>query len=140
MKINEKSEILLSRSFMKYSKYKNGYLKKWIEAHYDQRETNKKNFDYKELYYLVFMIIFLFRIIKVLPIIDNNNKIVVYFGSPWHYLGGNRFHNELSFLLWTINFIALYLFLHNCQSEQYKWLEIFAFLSGLICHEKIGIN
>jgi hypothetical protein len=42
------------------------------------------------------------------------------------------------FLLWTTNIIAFNLYVINSPDKHYKWLELFAFLNGIIPHKRIG--
>jgi hypothetical protein len=45
---------------------------------------------------------------------------------------------EVMFLLWTTNFIAFSLYVIHSPDKHYKWLELFAFLNGIIPHKRIG--
>jgi len=135
---NEAKEVIPITKFFNFSKVVNGFLKEWIESHYSQKRTVQSIFSLKQTLRLVFMSMCLIRSIKLIIITDNNNKLLIYFGSPFQYLGGNRFHNEFLLILWDINFILTHIFVIHSKTKQYKWLEIFAFLSGFLPFAKIG--
>jgi hypothetical protein len=86
------------------------------------------------------MILIGVRIMKMIRIDDQNNRLLVYFGSPWHYLGGNNLYVETLLGFWALNTISFHLFLDYSQNKQFGWLEIFEFLAGIISYNKIGIS
>jgi hypothetical protein len=123
-----------------YSKLKQGYLKCWIQE-YSQRVKNKKmSFSVEEKISSMFMIAIMVRILKVITITDMKDRILIYLGSPWSYLGGNNSYIETILLMWTINYMAFNLFIIHSKRKHYKWLEIFEFLAGIIPYKDIGIN
>jgi hypothetical protein len=89
---------------------------------------------------LMFMIAILARILKVIKITDMKDRILIYLGSAWNYLGGNNSYIETLLLLWTINCISFNLLVIRSKIKHYKWLEIFEFLAGIISYKDIGIN
>jgi hypothetical protein len=86
------------------------------------------------------MIAILARILKVIKITDMKDRILIYLGSAWNYLGGNNSYIETLFLLWTIDCIAFNLYVIRSKRKHYKWLQIFEFLAGIISYKDIGIN
>jgi hypothetical protein len=62
----------------------------------------------------------------------------MYLGRPWHYWEVNYVHIEIMFLLWTTNWMTFNVFVIHSPEKHYKWLELFAFLNGLIPHIRIG--
>jgi hypothetical protein len=62
----------------------------------------------------------------------------MYLGRQWHYMEANYVHVKVMFLLWTTNIIAFNLQFIHSSDKHYKWLELFAFLNGIIAHKKIG--
>jgi hypothetical protein len=123
-----------------YSKLKHAYLRHWIQECSERAKNKKMSFSNEEKISLMFMIAIVVRSLKILKITDLKDRILVYLGSPWSYLGGNNSYIETIFLLWTINFIAINLFVIYSKRKLYKWLEIFEFLAGIISHKDIGIN
>jgi hypothetical protein len=123
-----------------YSELKHGCLKRWIQEYSDRGKNKKMNFSNEEKISLMFMIAIVVRILKILTITDMNDRILVYLGSAWNYLGGNNSYIETIFLLWTINCIAFNLFVIRSKRKHYKWLEIFEFLAGIISYKDIGMN
>jgi hypothetical protein len=123
-----------------YSKLKHGYLKRWIQEYSEREKNNKMNFSNEEKISLMFMIAIVVRILKILTITDVNDRILVYLGSAWNYLGGNNSYIETVFLLWTINCIAFNLFVIRSKRKNYKWLKPFEFLAGIISYKDIGMN
>jgi hypothetical protein len=123
-----------------YSELKHGYLKRWIQKFSEKEKNKKMSFSNEEKISLMFMIAIVVRSLKILKITDLKDRILVYLGSPWSYLGGNNSYIETIFLLWTINFIAINLFVIYSKRKLYKWLEIFEFLAGIISYKDIGMN
>jgi hypothetical protein len=78
------------------------------------------------------------RIIISLSNNDENEELLMYLGRQWRYMEVNYVHVETIFLLWTINIIAFNLYVIHSPDKHYKWLELFAFLNGIIPHERIG--
>jgi hypothetical protein len=105
-----------------YSYWKNGFLKNYIR----NRVFNENNHK-TEIIIIVFIILSALRIMKMNRINDQNNRLLVYFGSPWHYLGGNHFFIETVLGLWALYAIAFHSFLNNSRNKHFEWLEIFEF-------------
>ncbi len=123
-----------------YSALKHGYLKRWIEEYSERVKNNKMSFSNKDKICLMFAIALVIRTLKIIPITDLKDRILVYLGSPWNYLGENNSYIETLLLLWTIYFIAFDLFVIYSKRKHYKWLEIFEFLAGIIPYKDIGKN
>jgi hypothetical protein len=123
-----------------YSELKHGYLKRWIQEHSERRKNKKMSLRNEQKISLMLMIAILVRILKIMTINDMKDRILVYLGSAWNYLGGNNSYIETIFLLWTINFIAFNLFVIRSKRKHYEWLEIFEFLAGIISYKDIGMN
>jgi len=128
----------LFRKFVLYSYWKNGFINRWLQNHFYNKTKLYLSFTFKDVINLIFFFFFVIRYLIVIRIKDDENRLLVYFGSTLHLVGGNRFHCETLLLLWTLHPIAYYLFLLNMESKQYKWLEIFAFLGGITSYKKIG--
>jgi hypothetical protein len=122
-----------------YNYWKNGFLKNYILCRINNENNTKSKSSKKEII-TVFLMLFVLRIMKMIRIDEQNNKLLVYFGSPWHYLGANNFYFETLLGLWTLYAIAFYLFLNNSQNKHYEWFEIFEFLNGIISYDRIGIS
>jgi hypothetical protein len=130
----------LDTNNIEYSYWKNGFLKSYILYRINSENNTESKSSKKEIIIIVFMILIGVRIMKMIRIDDQNNRLLVYFGSPWHYLGGNHFHVEALMALWASYAIAFHLFLNNSQNKHFEWLEIFEFLAGIISYNKIGIS
>ena len=85
------------------------------------------------------MIFIVIRIMIVIWIKDPKNRLLIYFGSPWHLLGGNQLYHELLMLFWALYAILYYLLAIQTQHKPQEWLRIFSYLSGIIHYERIGI-
>jgi len=120
------------------SKLSSGFLKRWIQSHYKRESRVISIFNFVEMIRLIFTICYQIRVIKMLTIVDDSDRLLIYFGSPFHFLGGNRFHNEFLFILWNINNILTHIFVIHSRTQQYEWLEIFAFLGGYTKFSNIG--
>jgi hypothetical protein len=130
----------LDTNSIDYSYWKNGFLKNYILCRNNDENSPKSKSSKKETIIIVFLILSVLRIIKMIRIDDQNNRLLIYFGSPWHYLGGTNLYVEIIMLLWALYAIAFHSFLNNSQNKHYEWLEIFEFLNGIISYEKIGIS
>ncbi len=139
LKMSKLDIINLETEFISFSKYRNGYFKEWIENHFKNNDIFNLFLNPKDLISLIFMTLILVRVFLLLLFDISDDRLLLYLGSPWHHLGGNRTHGEILFLLWTINFIAIYLFVINSPSDQFKWIEVVAFLGKLLNREQIGI-
>ncbi len=128
----------MDTKYLKYSRFKTGYLEEWIHNKYDLKTDVHSSFTYNEIYILIFMFLFCIRCIISLSTSDGNEEFLMYLGRVWHHVEGNYVHMEVTFLMWTINIIALYLYFLHSPDKQYKWLELFAFLAGIIPHKRIG--
>jgi len=135
-----KNESTSNKKFINFSELRNGYLKRWIRDYLHSKIDIKASLNLKEILSLIFMIAIVIRIMKMITVTDSESKILIYLGSPWNRLGGNNVYIETLFLLWSINFILFYLFVIKSDCKQYKWLQIFQFLSGSVSYNKIGIN
>jgi hypothetical protein len=133
----EEEEIILDTKYLKYG-FKNGYIDQMIRNKYDLKTNVHSSFTYNEISVLIFIFILLIRIIISLSISDGNNEFLMYFGRFWHLMDLNYIHGEVLFLLWTINIIAIPLYIIHSPDKHYKWLQLFAFLFGIIPHKSIG--
>ncbi len=133
-----KEEVFLDTKYLKYSRLKNGYLEEWIRNKYDLKTNIHSRYTYNEISVLMLSFLFFIRCIISLLTSDENEKSLMYLGRPWHYIGGNCVHIEAIFLLWSTNIIAFYLYVIHSPDKHYKWLELFAFLNGIIPHKRIG--
>jgi hypothetical protein len=134
----EEKETFLNTKYLKYSRFKNGYLEEWIRNKYDLKTDVHSSFAYNEIYVLIFMFLMCIRCIISLSTSDGNEEFLMYLGRPWHYVEGNYVHFEVFFLMWTINCMTSYLYVIHSPDKHYKWLELFAFLNGIILHKRIG--
>jgi hypothetical protein len=134
----EKEEVFLDTKYLRYSRFKNGYLEEWIRNKYDLKTDVHSSFTYNEIYVLISMFLLYIRCIISLSTSDGNEEFFMYLGRPWHYVGGNYVHLEVMFIMWTTNIIAFYLYVIHRPDKQYKWLELFAFLNGIIPYKRIG--
>jgi hypothetical protein len=134
----EDEEIFLDTKYLKYSRFKNGYLEKWIRNKYDLKTDVHSSFSRNEISSLIFMFLMYIRIIISLSKNDENEELLMYLGRQWHRMEANYVHIEVMFLLWTTNIIAFYLYVIHSPDKHYKWLELFAFLNGIIPHKRIG--
>ncbi len=128
----------LDTNNINYSYWKNGFLKNYILYRINNENNTKSKSSKKEIIIIVFLMLNVLRIMKMIRIDDQNNRLLVYFGSPWHYLGGNHFYVETLAGFWTLNAIAFHLFLDYSRNKHFEWLEIFEFLVGIISYNKIG--
>jgi hypothetical protein len=135
---SEEKEVFLDTKYLKYSKFKNGYLEEWIHNKYELKFNIHSSFTYNEIYVLIFMFLISIRCIISLFTSDGNEELLMYLGRPWHYMGGNYVHLEVIFLMWTINCLTSNLYVIHSPDKHYKWLELFAFLNGIIPHKRIG--
>jgi hypothetical protein len=134
----KKEETFLNTKYLKYSRFKNGYLEEWIRNRYDLKTDVHSSFAYNEIYVLIFMFLMCIRCIISLSTSDGNEEFLMYLGRPWNYVEGNYVHFEVFFLMWTINCMTSYLYVIHSPDKHYKWLELFAFLNGIIPHKRIG--
>jgi hypothetical protein len=134
----EKEEVFLDTKYLKYSRFKNGYLEQWIHNKYDLKTDVHSSFAYNEIYVLIFMFLMSIRCIISLSTSDENEEFLMYLGRPWHYVGGNYVHLEVMFLLWTTNCMTSYLCVIHSPDKHYKWLVLFTFLNGIMPHKRIG--
>ena len=137
--LNDNQDIL-DEKFINFSYFKHGFLKQWINNYLNNESKNKMNITFKEKLSLIFMILIVVRILKIMRITDLKDRVLVYFGSVWNHLGGNHVYCETTFLFWSINFILLYIFVIQSPKNQFQWLEIYEFLSGMKSYKKIGIK
>jgi hypothetical protein len=136
---SEEEEVFLDTKYLKYSRFKNGYLEGWIRNKYDLKPI-QSSFTYYQISGLIFKILIFIRTIISLSISsDGNNELLMYLGRPWHYVGGNYVHIEVISLFWVTYYLTFNLYVIHSPDKHYKWLELFAFLNGLIPHKRIGI-
>ncbi len=102
-------EILLDTKYLKYSRFKNGYLELWIRNKYDLKVSVHSSFTYNEISGLMLVFLMYIRIIISLSTSDGNNELLMYLGRLWHYIGKNYVHLEIMFFLWTTNIIAFHI-------------------------------
>jgi hypothetical protein len=124
--------------FIKYSYLRNGFLKNFIRKRNERKNKKSLGLDRKEIFDLLFMSLFLTRTLISITISDDNYTALMYIGRSWHLLGANFMQNEVLCILWTLNFICVYVFVINSQTKQYKWLEVYEFLNGFLPYEEIG--
>jgi hypothetical protein len=127
-----------SENFIKFSSLRNGFLKKFIYKHHENEVKNSSSYDFIEMSTLLFMCLLLLRLLYSVTISDEDYTLLIYMGRNWHLLGANYMHNETLFILWTLNFVCIYVFVIQSPTKQYKWIEVYAFLKGILPHEKIG--
>jgi hypothetical protein len=133
-----KEEVFLDTKYLKYSRLKNGYLEEWIRNKYDLKTNIHSRYTYNETSGLILSFLFCIRCIVSLLTSDEDEKLLMYLGRPWHYIEGNYVHIEVTFLMWSTNIIVFYLYVLHSPDKYYKWLELFAFLNGIIPHKRIG--
>jgi hypothetical protein len=125
-----------NEKFIKFSSLRNGFLEKFINK---DQEKKTSRLEFNEVLNILFMFLLLLRtIISVTIISDEDYILLIYMGRFWHYLSANYIHNEVLFILWTLNFICVYVFVINSPTKHYKWIEIYAFLKGILPHQQIG--
>jgi hypothetical protein len=134
----EKEEVFLDTKYLKYSRFKNGYLEKWIRNKYYLKTDVHSSFSRNETLSLIFMFLMYIRIMISLSNNDENEELLMYLGRQWRYMEANYIHVEIMLLLWTTNIIAFNLYVIHSPDKHYKWLELFAFLNGIIPHKRIG--
>jgi hypothetical protein len=125
-------------NFIIFSSLRNGFLKKFIHKHHKSQAKKTSEYELIEISSLLLMSVLLLRTVKSITISDNDYTLLMYIGRPWHYLGANYLHNDGLFILWTLNFICLYVFVIQSPTNQYRWIEIYAFLNGILPHQQIG--
>jgi hypothetical protein len=124
-----------NEKFIKFSSLRNGFLKKFINKH--EKKTSRLEFN--EVLNILFMFLLLMRtIISVTSISNEDYILLIYMGRLWHYLSANYIHNEVLFILWTLNFVCVYVFVIKSRTKYCKWIEIYAFLKGILPHQQIG--
>ncbi len=128
----------MDTKYLKYSRFKNGYLEEWIRNKYDLKTDVHSSFTYNEIYVLIFLSLICIRCIISLSTSDENEEFLMYLGRFWHYVGGNYVHLEVMFLMWATNCMTSYLYVIHSPNKHYKWLELFAFLNGIIPHKRTG--
>ncbi len=69
---------------------------------------------------------------------DENEELLMYLGRFWHIIQANYLHMEVMFFIWTTSTMASYLYVIHSPDKHYKWLELFAFLYGIIPHKRTG--
>jgi hypothetical protein len=124
--------------FIKFSSLRNGFLKNFIDKHHERQVKKSSRFEFKEICVLLLLSLLFLRTSKSITISDDDYTLLMYIGRPWHHLGANYIHNESLFLLWILNFICIYIFVINSPTKYYKWIEIYAFLNGILPHQQIG--
>jgi hypothetical protein len=127
-----------SENFIKFSSLRNGFLKKFIYKHHEIEAKKSLNYDFIEISTLLFMCLLLLRLLYSVTISDEDYTLLIYIGRNWHLLDANYVHNETLFILWTLNFVCIYVYVIQSPTKQYKWIEVYAFLKGILPHEKIG--
>jgi hypothetical protein len=127
----------LDAKYLKYSRFKNGYLEQWIRNKYDLKVNVHSSFTYNEISGLVFVFLMYIRIIISLSTSDGNYELLMYLGRSSHYIEENYVYLEIMFLLWTTNIIAFHIYVLHSPDKNYKW-KLFAFLNGIIPHKRIG--
>jgi hypothetical protein len=134
----KEEEVFFDTKYLRYSRFKNGYLEKWIRNKYDLKTDVHSSFSRNEIWSLIFIFLMYIRTIISLSNNDENKELLMYLGRQWRYIEANYVHVEVMFLLWTINIIAFNLYVIHRPDNHYKWLELFAFLNGIIPYKRIG--
>jgi hypothetical protein len=124
--------------FIKFSVFKNGFLEQLMHKHYDRHLNYKPTIEWKEMLGLLFMFLFLLRTVKSLTLNNGDKAALMYICRPWQHLGMNYIHMEVLLLLWALKFIGLHLLVIQSPHKLYKWLDIYAFLNGVLPHQRIG--
>jgi hypothetical protein len=124
--------------FIKFSSLRNGFLKEFIQKHHERQDEKTSKIEFKEISLLLFMCLLLVRTLISVTISDDNYSLLIYIGRFWHLLDANYIHNEVLLILWTLDFISIYVFLIESPTKYYKWIEIYAFLNGILPHQQIG--
>jgi hypothetical protein len=78
----KKEETFLNTKYLKYSRFKNGYLEEWIRNRYDLKTDVHSSFAYNEIYVLIFMFLMCIRCIISLSTSDGNEEFLMYLGRP----------------------------------------------------------
>jgi hypothetical protein len=126
----------INQKFIKFSSLRNGFLKKFINK-YQEKKTSRLEFN--EVLIILFMFLILLRtIISVTTVSNEDYTVLIYMGRFWHYWSDDYIHNEVLFILWTLNFICVYVFVIKSPTKYSKWIEIYAFLNGIVPHQQIG--
>ncbi len=108
--------------FVKYSYLRNGFLKNLIRKHFERNNEKTSSFGFNEFFVPLLMCLLLVRTFISITISDDNYTLLMYIGRPWHLLGANFLHNEILFLLWTLDFVCVYAFVIKSPTEHYKWI------------------
>jgi hypothetical protein len=127
-----------NEKFIKFTNLKNGFLNDFIDKHHKRQAKKASIYGFKEISYLLFMSSLLLRNIICIFISDGNYTVHMFIGRVWHLLGANYIQNEVLCLLWNLNLICVYVFVIQSPTNQYKWIEIYAFLNGILSHQQIG--
>jgi len=121
--------------FIKFSSLRNGFLNKFINKH--EKKTSRLEFN--EVLNILFMFLLLIRtIISVTSISNEDYTVLIYIGRFWHLLDANYIHNEVLFILWTLNFICVYVFVIKSPTKHCDWIEIYTFMKGILPYQQIG--
>ncbi len=123
--------------FIKFSGLKNGFLNKLIDIHHERQDKTTR-LEFYEVLNIVFMFIILVRSFISIATNDEDPNFLMYIGRSWHLLGAHYVNGEILFILWTLNFISIYVFVIQSPTKIYKWIEIYAFLKGVLSFEQIG--
>jgi len=102
----ENEEVFLDTKYLKYSRFKNGYLEEWIRNKYDLKTNVHSSFTYNQILSIIFIFLMYIRIIVSLSTSDENKELLMYLGRQWSYIEANYVHVEVMFLLWTTNNIS----------------------------------
>jgi hypothetical protein len=124
--------------FIKFSGLKNGFLNKLIDIHHERQDKKTTRLEFYEVMNIVFMFIILVRTFISLTISDEDPKLAMYIGRPWNLLGAHYVNSEILFISWSLNFICIYAFVIQSPTKIYKWIEVYAFLKGVLPCEQIG--
>lgn len=125
-------------NFIKYSYSRNGILKNFIRNYNERKSGKTPGFELNQKIYLLFLFLILLRTFKSITVSDEDFTLLMRIGRPWHLLGTNYIHNEVMIIIWTLFSISVYIFVINSPINHYKWIEIYAFLNGVLTHQQIG--
>jgi len=124
--------------FIKFSGLRNGFLNKLIDVHHERQDKKTTRLEFYEILNIVFMFIILVRTFISIATSDEDPNFLMYMGRSWHLLGAHYVNGEILFILWTLNFIGIYIFVIQSPTKIYKWIEVYAFLKGVLSCEQIG--
>jgi hypothetical protein len=73
-------------NFIKFSSFRNGFLKKFIYKHHENQVENSSSYDFIEMSTLLLMSLLLLRLLYSVTISDEDYTLLIYMGINWHLL------------------------------------------------------